>query len=83
MSPKMSEQSAGLPGMSNDLRRTYEGVVRAGATGPASACDAKLLSKKMRMSRHELEDDLRALEGKGVIGHQSSHGQTTWYARRT
>ena len=70
-----------LPGLPADLRQIYEGVSANGATGPASARDMAWLAKRLHMSKHDLEDGLQALEGKGVAGHQTAGHETLWYVR--
>lgn len=71
-----------LPGLPADLKRTYEALLRLGATGPAGGRDLKYLSKQLRESKHDLEHELHVLEGKGIVGHQTSGHETVWFARR-
>ncbi len=71
-----------LPSLPADLKRTYEGLVQAGATSPADGQDLKTLSKQLHENKRELDHELHVLEGKGVVGHLTSGNETVWYARR-
>lgn len=72
-----------IPGLPSDLLATYNGLVAAGATGPASARDLTTVSKLLRTSKRNVEDHLHKLEGKGLVAHQTAKHQTSWYARAT
>lgn len=81
-STKPSEGTHRLPGLAPKTKRTYDALLHIGATGPASAKDVKAISKRLHENKHEVEHELHALEGKGIVGHQSNGHDTLWFARK-
>lgn len=71
-----------VPGLQADLKRTYDGLISVGATGPSSGRSIQVLSKQLKTSKKDLEHDLHVLAGKGIAEHQTSGKETVWYARR-
>jgi hypothetical protein len=71
-----------IPGMKAELRRVYDGLVALGATSPTSGRPVEYLAKQMHEPKNRMLHELHELEGKGVVGHQTSGHDTTWYCRR-
>ncbi len=71
-----------LPALPTELKRTYDGLVRVGATNPTGGRDLKFLSKELHENKKELDHELHVLEGKGVVAHQTNGNETVWYASR-
>lgn len=71
-----------LPSLPKGLQAVYEGLTRLGATSPMAGRDAKFLAKALHENRKEMEHELHVLEGKGIVAHQVSGNETTWYVRK-
>ncbi len=80
--PVATNDSHRLPALAPGSRRTYEGLLGLGATGPASARPLANISKALKRSKRDLEDELHLLEGKGVVDHVSSGREVAWYCRK-
>ncbi len=75
------EGSHRVPSLPKELQAVYQGLTRLGATNPAAGRDVAFLAKELHESKKNMEHELHALEGKGVVGHQTSGNETTWYVR--
>ena len=71
-----------IPGMRTDLRRLYEAMRTIGASGAGSGRPVDRLSRDLHISKNRLTDALEELEGKGVVGHQTSGRETVWFTSR-
>lgn len=76
------EGSHRLPSLPKELQAVYQGMARLGATGPASGRDTAFLAKELHENKKTMEHELHVLEGKGIVGHQTSGNETTWYLRK-
>lgn len=82
MSHTDTGMATGLPGMSKELRQTYERLALLGIGSPANAQPASWIARKMDIGRHRLEEELHRLEGRGIVAHTKSNGREAWYVRR-
>jgi hypothetical protein len=71
-----------VPGMSADMRKVYEGLLKLGATSPTGARPVEFLAKQLHEPKKAMLHDLQVLEGKGIVSHQTSGHDTLWYCRR-
>ncbi len=76
------DDSHRLPSLPKGLQAVYDGLARLGATGPGMGRDVKFLAKELHENKKEMEHELHVLEGKGVVAHQTSGNETTWYLRK-
>ena len=71
-----------VPGLPKDLKQVYDGLLHAGATSPGGARSLEYLSKELHHPKKQMLHELHVLEGKGVVGHETSGHDTSWYLRK-
>lgn len=71
-----------LPGLPPELKNVYDTMCTLGATNPAAGKPVERLAKEMHIGKSKVLGALHTLEGKGIVGHQTTGRDETWYTRK-